>query len=550
MPTREDRLFGPPGTGKTTTLSKWIARAAQQRGSDRIAVGSFTRAAAAEIASRDLPLQDSQVGTLHALAYRALGIERGQIADSPEALAEWNQEHPDWTLSGAERSGKEEDDFGSVKGQEPGDEPYLKLQSLRARMVDRESGAYHPVLGFETRWEEWKKETGRVDFTDLIDLATTDTDLPFQGAEVGFFDEAQDFTKLELTLVRHWAESMENVVLAGDDDQTIYWFKGAVPDAFLDPPIPAEWEHVLPQSYRVPREIQAIAQTWIERVARRKVKEYRPRDEEGWVRKLERGTWKSPHEIVDVAGQLADEGKSVMILATAGYMLGPVMKEARHAGLAYHNPYRRLDWWLNPLSSLRGISASQRILAYFRPEREAWGEDARLWTARDLHWIAEVLESKGVLHRGAKAALKAAAGTQRGVEAELDWLEILEWFTEDAAEHGLARPSLEWLEAHLLKSKASGFSFPLQIAFQRGLPALREEPKVTLGTIHSVKGGEADVVILIPDLSPAGAGSFYGGGQGRDAVIRTFYVGMTRAREGLVLARDDGVSAPIRALAT
>lgn len=533
---REDRLFGPPGTGKTTTLAKWIGRAARDVGSDAIAVGSFTRAAAHEIGSRGLPIPESHVGTVHALAYRALG-DGIRIADTPEALREFSDAHPQHALSGAKRA---DDDLDAPRGRTEADEAYMRLQSLRARLIPRGSGAYNSVLGFASRWEDWKRETGRLDFADLIEVATTDTELPFPGASVGFFDEAQDFTKADLALVRHWSASMDNVILAGDDDQTIYHFRGADPEAFLDPPIPAEREHVLPRSYRVPRSVQRIATAWIETVSRRKAKAYEPRDEEGFVSRLARGSWKDPLGIVEEAEAHAAEGRSVMILATAGYMIQGVAKALRSAGLAYHNPYRPEEYAWNPLTPGRGVSASQRLLAYFRQIEEVWGKDARLWTARELHWIADVLTSKGILAKGAKAALKRASETREGADLELDWETILDYFEEEAAAEGLADPSLDWFDSNLLASKRRGFEFPLQIARMRGVPALREEPRVTIGSIHSVKGGEADVVILVPDLSPSGFAAWTRPGPARDSVVRTFYVGMTRARLGLVLARPVG----------
>jgi superfamily I DNA/RNA helicase len=59
------------------------------------------------------------------------------------------------------------------------------------------------------------------------------------------------------------------------------------------------------------------------------------------------------------------------------------------------------------------------------------------------------------------------------------------------------------------------------------------------GTIHSVKGGEADAVFLFPDLSRSGDLAYRRYGADRDSVIRLFYVGMTRARKSLYLCQRE-----------
>jgi superfamily I DNA/RNA helicase len=64
-------------------------------------------------------------------------------------------------------------------------------------------------------------------------------------------------------------------------------------------------------------------------------------------------------------------------------------------------------------------------------------------------------------------------------------------------------------------------------------------PKVVVGTIHSVKGGQADVVYLFPDLSQAGDAQYNRGGAARDSAIRVFYVGLTRARETLYICQRE-----------
>ncbi len=71
--TAEYRIFGPPGTGKTTNLTRQIRRAVERFGQDSVLVTSFSRTAAAELAGRDLPLSPDRIGTLHSHCFHALG---------------------------------------------------------------------------------------------------------------------------------------------------------------------------------------------------------------------------------------------------------------------------------------------------------------------------------------------------------------------------------------------------------------------------------------------------------------------------------------------
>ena len=66
----EYRLHGCPGGGKSTALAtRWIPDAVQRFSSEGVTVCSLTRAAAAEIASRDSGLPRERIGTLHGLCY-------------------------------------------------------------------------------------------------------------------------------------------------------------------------------------------------------------------------------------------------------------------------------------------------------------------------------------------------------------------------------------------------------------------------------------------------------------------------------------------------
>ena len=91
------------------------------------------------------------------------------------------------------------------------------------------------LVQFERRWTAYKEENGLLDFTDLIETCLRDVALAPNNPAVIFADEAQDLNRMQLSLVRKWGERASYFIVAGDDDQTIYLFTGATPEAFLKP---------------------------------------------------------------------------------------------------------------------------------------------------------------------------------------------------------------------------------------------------------------------------------------------------------------------------
>jgi len=526
----EYRVFGPPGTGKTSFLRQQVEKWAGDVGADRLLVSTFTRAAAAEIASRvEGIVPDRQVGTLHALAFRCL--DHPEVAE-PHAR-EFSDAFPAYRLSGdgTDRRRGLDDGYVEVGARTEGDALLARMEECRARMLPRELWPAS-VEGFARAWGSWKQDAGYLDFTDLIELARDNVAVAPGEPTVGFFDEVQDFTPLELSLVRRWGARMSTVLLAGDDDQCIYAFKGATPDAFLDPPVPDDRKRVLSRSYRLPRAVHRVAQSWVERLGRREPKRYEPRDEDGAVRTSVAG-YRAPELVVDDALGQVEAGCTVMILAACSYMLDPVRHALRREAAPFHNPYRRArgDW--NPLA--RGTSRrrmpTDRLLAYLRPDPDAWGRESREWTGDDLKAWSQPFRQQGVLVRGARQEIDALPGRP---DVDPEWLEerlaperrgyMYRWLGMD----------LDWYESCLLASRRRPFEYPLRVARRRGGRALLDPPRIVLGTVHSVKGGEADVVYLFPDLSAPGVREWADPAT-RDRVVRQFYVGMTRARQELVV---------------
>ena len=534
MTSREQWVLGPPGTGKTTFLSRTIASLVDKRGADAVTVCSFSKAAATELVARDLPIEDSHVGTLHALCYRALS--RPTIAETK--IDDWNDFAPEYRLQSSGASQVDDPLSGEdMNAASESDKVFGDYMLLRARAVDR--ALWPPqVEAFARKWEFWTGNSGFVDFQGLIDLGLRDLEQCPGEPQVLIADEVQDSSASELLLLRKWQEHTDYAIFAFDDDQAVYAFRGASPEALLAAHVPLDNQRVLRQSYRVPAAVHALSQKWIRQVTLRQEKEYLPRVDkatgqpvQGECRWMPQGNWKNAEALLNDAEQYLQAGKSVMFLSSCGYMLDPLKAVLRQRGMPFHNPYRktRADW--NPLAGREGtVGAKDRLLAYLAPMTAG-----RPWNPAECDQWFDILASKGVLNHGAKQTLSKAVDEER----ELTNDEVIALFQDEEtftnAFGGVLDPNLQWLENHLLPSKARGMCFPMEIYRRGGLDLLQKKPQVTIGTVHSVKGGEADVVYLIPDLSLSSMQQWSVYGPQRDAIVRLFYVGMTRAKESLIL---------------
>lgn len=553
----EHRLIGPPGTGKTWQLTKYAERGAEVYGPDGVYIGSLTKAAAQEIAGRAKGIPKANVGTLHALAFRAL--DRPALAEIPEALAEWNLTVENTAPTLQIRAGAGLDDQLDYQGdalssRTEGEELLADLSTRRARMED--PATWPPRLRrFADLWAAWKKDTHRHDFTDLIERAIAEVDeLPGRPG-VFLLDEAQDLSALEFALARKLGAKTQEFVVCGDPDQNLYAWRGADPDAF--------WagsgasENVIEESRRVPRAITAYALDWIARIAGRRPVEYKPRREdpddpsspvaEGEIRALDdprgRPSYLHPQPLLTELYRDLEAGGTVMVLASCAYMLEPLARELRQAGIPYHNPYRPKHGGWNPL---RGAS---RPLAFLRPSSEVWGDESRFWTWEDLAAWSEPIEAKGVFTRGAKSIIESRnlpsrGGSTAGAEELVPFGRLFDdnGLLLEESRGPVLDLDLEWWERNLLGRHSKKYAYPCRVARRQGAKALLAAPRLVLGTIHSVKGGEADSVYVFPDLSRAACPVAPAGGPPplTDEIVRLFYVAFTRARTRLTILDPAG----------
>jgi superfamily I DNA/RNA helicase len=524
---REFRVFGPPGTGKTRYVAEQAQRASEKYGSAAVVICSLTRTAAAEIgarASQTVPPQN--VGTLHAHAFRALG--RPSLAETREGLAQWNEFAAKVSprLKVSDKSSVDPENYSIEQGfaGTEGEALLSELANFRARQIAPE---FFPprVRRFGELWATFKDTTQRVDFTDLIEVALAEIDVHPSRPMAFFLDEAQDMSRLELALARKWGERCDAFVIVGDPFQNLYEWRGSEPEAFTSHE--ADQVLVLEQSYRVPQAVHRYAVQWAKQITSMEFPAYLPRDEAGEVR-VAPHVFQYPDTIMrDIEADLA-EGREVMVLASCGYMLNPLIAALRESGTPFYNPYRTTHGGWNPL---RGAA---RVLAFLAPQYAG-----RLWTWPEVHQWVDPLAASGVLVRGAKTWIESKAQLGRFDDERdmppVELNDVLNMFVNDEHKTGVFDMDVDWLLEHARASRKQALMYPVKVFKEHGLPGLQKQPHLVLGTIHSVKGGEADSVYVFPDMSNAAMRDL-----NRDAMVRQFYVAFTRAKQKLTLCEASG----------
>jgi DNA helicase II / ATP-dependent DNA helicase PcrA len=266
-------IFAGAGSGKTRVLTARIAYliASRRVWPDRLLAVTFTNKAAREMRSRVDSLVGEQaqrmwVGTFHASAVRILRREASRLGITPsfvifdeddtraalrrvlDELRLDPKRYPIPALSQAISQAKSE-------LRRPNDIPN---RSYGDEILRRVYDSYEEVL----------RRSGGLDFDDLImklvELYSTDAEALAKWRDRFrhvLVDEYQDTNRAQYTLVNLLAAEHRNVAVVGDDDQSIYRFRGADIRNILDFRKDYPDAHVvhLEQNYRSSQAILDVA---------------------------------------------------------------------------------------------------------------------------------------------------------------------------------------------------------------------------------------------------------------------------------------------------
>ena len=538
------RLIGAAGSGKTTELLRIMEAALPKLGGDPLRLGfaSFTRAARAEAVGRAAAAWGVSPGmldgegwfrTVHSTAKRCLGIGPGQLIGDKAPDIEWisNALGVKVSTNIDEETGRQKfvggQEGAALNAWDHARNTLLPLDEVvrRSRRLDDNVPDYAAVVRIAERYESAKRIEDRLDFSDLLlrfsGLRVHPTDgvqhvepegeLPPVSAWL--FDEQQDASPLLDAACKRLvsAESVKWCYVVGDPFQAIFGFAGSSAECFLG--WPAEKERTMPKSYRCPAPILALG----ERCLRRMHKGYfdrgvAPADHEGRIFDTE----------TDVPLAAARPDEEWLFIARTNFEAGRLYASLHAAG----KPAR---WVKQP----DGVTVRGQGLAALHALEKGKPVTGAEW-GRAVELLPTVNKAKEpMLARGVKTGWAKKHAD--------DWDVI---FPNELEKVGATAPLVEQIRSGKWCGLVDRGEEWRRHAERWGAD-LASNSRIRVGTIHSVKGMEADNVALLTTISRRVE-------QGRDDChaqhdeeCRIAYVGVTRARRNLYVVNEGRHGKPV-----
>lgn len=579
-------ILAVPGSGKTTVLICRTANLIKNHGINPFNILSvtFSKASALDMQNRfnnlfrDLVPDGIRFSTIHSFAYYVVreysnitGIRFNVIEDEK---------------SGLNKTSVLKQIYHRVNNayinEDKLEELVTNISYVKNMMIDekdiRSSGITIP--GFEDiykQYEGMKKSNNLIDYDDMLtfgyEILKSSPILlnkyrkRFQYIQV---DESQDTSRVQHEIIRLIAHPSNNIFLVGDEDQSIYNFRGAYPEAILGFKDVYRGARVLfmEENFRSTKSIVDLANVFIKENKKRHNKNLFTRKDKGEAAEVI-SVKDQEEQIRYIISQLKNEtGRTAILFRNNLSSIGLIDRLDRSRIEFYVRDFKQTffnHWVVQDIVAFISLAINSEDLESF--ERiyyklnsyiskksmdyiKKYHKDECVFTSMkkcpdipvfQINRIDKLRESfKGVAYKSPREAIDY-------IERELMYKKYLDENTEKLGYSTEITNSM----LSTLKSIAEGTG--TIIGFLNRLEELQsiiENAKknkykdvVTLSTIHSSKGLEFDNVYMIDliDGEFPSSGSVKSLESGDSTLIeeerRLFYVGMTRARHRLKLIK-------------
>lgn len=568
-------VLAGPGSGKTAVITKrseyLITNGVNPR---NILVVTFTKAAAAEMRQRFEKMtgrkyQGISFGTFHAIFFTILKHAYHYTAANivrEEVKYQFLRE----IIAKNRIKCEDETEFCNEMLQE--------ISVLKNGGIAVEN--YYPVhCGkeiFQTVYLEYSRYMDGQRLIDFDDILVYTKELLEQRADIRgawqkkfsfiMVDEFQDINQLQYQVVRMLAGETENLFAVGDDDQSIYRFRGSKPELMLN--FPKDYPNAkiiqLSVNYRCPKQVVCLAGKLIAHNQNRYQKKIESAGSNGRAVSLRRfkQVYEENHAMIQIIRSYVGSGGSfgqIAVLYRTNVQPGAFIAKL----MEYNLPFRTKE----RIPSLYDHWIAQDVMAYFRlalgsrkradalrimnrPKRyisreslsdpvvsfDVWQNFycAQPWIAERVEQLAYDLKVLGrVTPYAAVNYLRKSIGyddflaeyaRERQMPSE-ELFEVLEELQEGTKEY---RSLQEWMDFTV--------SYTAELKKNQERKQQENTDSISIMTLHGAKGLEYDLVI-IPDLNE-------GQVPYKKAVLdeeieeerRMLYVGMTRAKKQLYLS--------------
>ncbi|MFQ9442813.1 MAG: ATP-dependent helicase, partial [Eubacterium ventriosum] len=238
-------VLAGPGSGKTTVIThriKNLIEKAEVR-PENILVVTFTKAAAISMQKRFSTLMNGgkgqlvTFGTFHSVFYKIL--RKSRRYEATEILSE--RQKTDYIREIIGRYGISSNDISELSQNIINDIGNIKGNMLNAQEYEPSCCKKEDFIKVYNAYNLELKKDGKMDFDDILRecylLLCENHTILEQWRELYKYiliDEFQDINRIQMNIIELLASPFNNIFVVGDDDQSIYGFRGARPEIMIE----------------------------------------------------------------------------------------------------------------------------------------------------------------------------------------------------------------------------------------------------------------------------------------------------------------------------